>query len=259
MKKRSRRSPTSDFFFGGRLFSTNGIKAVLFDLDGTLRLYTPSGGDVFTKYVRGLGISISSEDVIRASRWEHYYFANSPEIRADQQTFKESRESFWLNFTRRRLIALGLHPSRAIDLSKEVSAYMAEAYKPQVHVADDLRGMLPELQNAGYVLGVVSNREKPYQNELEEMGLDSHFKFSLAGGEVSSYKPEPDIFLRALEMAGTHAHETIYVGDNYFADVVGARRAGLRPVLYDPGSLFPESECPAIKSFDELKAVIKSM
>jgi FMN phosphatase YigB (HAD superfamily) len=60
-------------------------------------------------------------------------------------------------------------------------------------------------------------------------------------------------------MAGTRPDETIYVGDNYYADVVGARRAGLRPVLYDPGSLFPESECPAIKSFDELKAVIKSM
>jgi FMN phosphatase YigB (HAD superfamily) len=43
--------------------------------------------------------------------------------------------------------------------------------------------------------------------------------------------------------------QTLYIGDNYFADVVGARRAGLRPVLYDPKGLFHEPGCPVIASF----------
>jgi putative hydrolase of the HAD superfamily len=53
------------------------------------------------------------------------------------------------------------------------------------------------------------------------------------------------------------AHETIYIGDNYYADVVGARRAGLRPVLYDPQGVFPEADCAIIKSFDELNSILK--
>jgi FMN phosphatase YigB (HAD superfamily) len=51
--------------------------------------------------------------------------------------------------------------------------------------------------------------------------------------------------------------EAIYVGDNYYADVVGARRAGLQPVLYDPIGIFPDPDCATIKSFDELNSIIK--
>jgi FMN phosphatase YigB (HAD superfamily) len=47
------------------------------------------------------------------------------------------------------------------------------------------------------------------------------------------------------------------VGDNYFADIVGSRRAGLHPVLYDPNSIFPDADCTTIKSFDQLKSVIE--
>jgi FMN phosphatase YigB (HAD superfamily) len=60
-----------------------------------------------------------------------------------------------------------------------------------------------------------------------------------------------------LEMAGTSAPETMYIGDNYFADIVGSRRAGLMPVLYDPISLFPDADCAVIKSFAELPELLK--
>jgi FMN phosphatase YigB (HAD superfamily) len=48
----------------------------------------------------------------------------------------------------------------------------------------------------------------------------------------------------------------MYVGDNYYADVVGARAAGLRPILYDPLGIFPEPDCESIRSFDELKSIL---
>ena len=53
------------------------------------------------------------------------------------------------------------------------------------------------------------------------------------------------------------AQETIYIGDNYFADIVGSHRAGLMPVLYDPTSLFPDADCAVIKSFVELGGLLK--
>jgi FMN phosphatase YigB (HAD superfamily) len=81
----------------------------------------------------------------------------------------------------------------------------------------------------------------------------------LAGGEVDIYKPEPGIFEHALKQMKVTASETVYVGDNYYADILGARRAGLQPVLYDPEHIFPEADCVTIRSFDELIPVIQSM
>jgi predicted HAD superfamily phosphohydrolase YqeG len=48
----------------------------------------------------------------------------------------------------------------------------------------------------------------------------------------------------------------MYIGDNYFADIVGSRRAGLLPVLYDPISLFPDADCAIIKSLAEIPSLL---
>ncbi len=136
-------------------------------------------------------------------------------------------------------MALGVDVTEAIDLAPKVSDYMGEFYKPEVYVPEEAFALLTTLKESGYVLGVVSNREEPFLEELKNLKLDSYFHFTLAAGEVKSYKPEPLIFERALEIAGTSAPETMYIGDNYFADIVGSRRAGLMPVLYDPINSLP--------------------
>lgn len=239
------------------MISSNSIKAVLFDLDGTLRHHIPAAGDVFVEFTRSIGLRISEEDRIRSEHWVHHYFAHSLEIQADGKLFKDDQKSFWVNFTKRRLVAMGVSTAQAIDLAPQASAYMEEHYKPTVHIPEDVFPLLQFLKDSGYVLGLVSNRDDPYHDEIKNMKLDSYFKFILAGGEVNAFKPDKLIFDHALKLAGTSASETMYIGDNYFADVVGARRAGLIPVLYDPDSLFPDAGCAIIKSFAELPALLK--
>ncbi|NWF65009.1 MAG: HAD family hydrolase [Chloroflexi bacterium] len=228
------------------------IKAVLFDLDGTLRHHLPKGSEVFVGYLRSLNIPISHEDETRAERWEHFYFAHSLEIQQDREAFKDNSKAFWVNYSKRRLVALGLEREQAARLAPEVSEYMGANYKPEAYVPKEAPLMLAMLKQAGYTLGVLSNRDEPYHEELKNLRLDPFFDFSLAAGEVQSFKPEPRIFQRGLELAGSAAHETIYVGDNYFADIVGSHRAGLAPVLFDPNRLFPDAGCDVIRSFDEL-------
>jgi HAD superfamily hydrolase (TIGR01549 family) len=232
------------------------FKAILFDLDGTLRLNIPNSVDVFADCLKGLGVEASGDDHTRAERWEHFYFANSFEIQADSKTYKDDEKGFWVNFTKRRLIALGLHNGKADELAPHISDCMETNYKPQSQLPDGIHHLLQELQEKDYILGVVSNRGEPFHEELESLGLKHYFGFTLAGGEVNSFKPDPGIFEHALKLAGTSAHETMYIGDNYFADVVGSLRAGLTPVLYDPNLLFPEAECDVIRSFDELHGLI---
>ena len=154
-------------------------------------------------------------------------------------------------------MVLGIDSMEAIELAPKVSDYMGEFYKPEVYVHEEVFTLLTSLKESGYVLGVVSNRDEPFLEELKNLKLDSYFHFTLAAGEVKSYKPDPLIFERALEIAGASAPETMYIGDNYFADVVGSRRAGLTPVLYDPITLFPDADCAVIKSFAELPELLK--
>lgn len=239
------------------MVSNNHIKAVLFDLDGTLRHHRPSGDEVFMQYLENLELRFSDESKTLASRWEHFYFANSPEIQQDKDAFKDDQTAFWVNFSKRRLVALGLHAAQAVELAPQVAAHMEHHYKPEIHVPEDAPSALAVLKEAGYTLGVVSNRDEPYHEELKNLNLDAYFDFSLAAGEIQAFKPDPRIFARGLELAGASAQETMYIGDNYYADIVGSLRAGLVPVLYDPGSLFPEADCAVIRSFDQLHDLLK--
>lgn len=234
------------------------IKAILFDLDGTLRLNFPTGGEVFLKYLETLDMNFSEEDKVRVEHWEYLYFANSPEIQADGIAFEGDFAGFWINFSKRRLMAFGISETRATELAPHVSKYMNENYKPHVKVPDEIPLILSLLQEGGYILGVVSNRETPFHEELQELKLDSYFSFTLAAGEVGSFKPDALIFERALEIAGVSASEAMYIGDNYFADIVGSKNAGLMPVLYDPMGLFPDAECDVIKSYHQLHELLKA-
>ena len=241
------------------MLSPNGIQAIFFDLDGTLRHNIPSGGDVFANYASQLGLRISPEDHLRAMRWEHYYWANSIDLKADREIYPEENHEFWQNYCRRQLIALGASNGQVEELAPKVSQYMDDSYRPQSIVPDDVLQMLPQLQQAGYFMAVISNREKPYQQEIEMLGIASYFVFSMAGGEVNAWKPEPEIFFHACKRMNVTPSQAMYIGDNYFADVVGARRAGLQPVLYDPRGIFPDAGCPVLSSFDQLPSVLENL
>jgi putative hydrolase of the HAD superfamily len=155
------------------------------------------------------------------------------------------------------LLALGTSNTQAEELAPQVTEYMAQAYKPKSIVPEEVFRLLPALKEA-YTLGLISNREKPYDAEIELLGLAPFFDLVLAGGHLRMWKPEPHIFIHACERLHLEPSEAVYVGDNYFADVVGARRAGLRPILYDPRGIFDDPGCSIVRSFDELPALLRA-
>ena len=161
------------------------IKAVLFDLDGTLFHYLPTSGEVFLDYLRSAGFHISEADRVRAEHWVHFYFAHSPEIQDDDRTFGDDQKGFWVNFTRRRLIAFGISPVKAADMAPEVSDHMSEIYKPKIQVPEDAHALLDLLKESGYVLGMVSNRESSFQEEMRKAKVD--WQMVMYGGAVHSF------------------------------------------------------------------------
>jgi HAD superfamily hydrolase (TIGR01549 family) len=236
--------------------SLEGIRAILFDLDGTLRHSRPSYNHAFFDFAAQLGVPDSDARRRTALRWAHYYFAHSPEIADDHQALGHDEDLFLTNYLRRYLIVYGSDPERAGELAPKIYRRMKETLEPKDWIDPDVPDTLERLREAGFTLGVVSNRTRSFHHLLDELGLGAYFEFALAAGEVNSFKPDEVIFQHAVERAGTCPECTMYVGDNYYADIVGAQRAGLQPVLLDPEGLFPDADCPVIRSLSELERVL---
>jgi len=105
----------------------------------------------------------------------------------------------------------------------------------------------------GLRLAVISNSNGSVRSILETLGLAPHLDFILDSFEVGVEKPDPRIFELALARAGVAPAEAIYVGDLYAVDVRGARAAGLRAILLDPGGLWGPRDC--VTAPDPLSAV----
>jgi FMN phosphatase YigB (HAD superfamily) len=112
------------------------------------------------------------------------------------------------------------------------------------HQADgEAAKALQRARDMGLVVGVISNSNGSVQRALDEAGLGAYLEFVIDSSVVGAAKPDPRIFELGLRAARTTPEETVYVGDSYFVDVVGARRAGLGAVLFDPGRAWGERDC----------------
>ena len=233
-------------------------KAVFFDLDGTLRHTVPLGAEVYREKIAEFGMPVSDEAHRESCRWEHYYWANSPELRRDTARFSGGDDSFWENYATVRLGKMGATPEQIKAFRPKIRQYIKEKYHPKDWVPPELHQILPALRADGFKLAVLSNRRTPFEDLLKELSLFSYFDKVMAAGEIGAWKPNPKIFTPLLEKFALKPEETLYIGDNYYADVVGARNAGITPLLYDPRDIFPDADCARITSFEQLGAFLEA-
>ena len=116
-------------------------------------------------------------------------------------------------------------------------------------VYDDVMPMLNYVKAAGIRTGLVSTGSPPAGFRARH-GLFYAFPVLVGSVEEGIEKPSPRLFEIALERAGVEASEAIYVGDDYRADVVGARAAGLTPVLLDRNDRYLATDCAKIHVLD---------
>ncbi len=93
---------------------------------------------------------------------------------------------------------------------------------------------LAALRDRELTVGCISNSDGTVADILAQVGLGEVLDFVVDSGVVGVEKPDPTIFRLALDRAGVTAAEAMHVGDLFAVDVVGARRAGIEPVLLDP-------------------------
>ncbi len=223
------------------------IRAVLFDLDGTLKFSRPSGLEAFLQFSAELGLTLCAKAQRNIERWTHAYWAGKHNGYAKAAP---DPEAFWLDYTRGMLTAAGVEDTFAY--TPAIVRAFNERYHSEPYVPAEAHAVLSALREKGYTLGLVSNRQEDLSPVAAELGLGDYFHFTLSGGQANSWKPDAHIFLLACQMAQAASHECLYVGDNYYADALGAQAAGLVPILLDPHGLFPEAACVRIMCLNDL-------
>ena len=226
---------------------TTHYKAVFFDLDGTLRIPTPSPTEAFIQFARSQKISVDETSARRVKIWAHRYWGQDTFLVEEMRRLGE--DAFWINYSRQLLETVQVQEELQ-ERAVLVREWFGSEYAPVVQVAPGTVELLANLKEAGFILGVISNRTNPFQEVLEELEIAEWFDMTLAAGEIGCWKPDTGIFEHARsQFEDLSAAECIYVGDNYFADAVGASEAGMTPLIFDPDDLYGDRGYPCIREW----------
>ncbi|MBU4240028.1 MAG: HAD-IA family hydrolase, partial [Actinobacteria bacterium] len=97
----------------------------------------------------------------------------------------------------------------------------------------DVEPVFERLKEKGYRLALISNWDSRLAKLCFDMGLDRYLDSVVSSATIGLIKPDPHIFDVALRRMGVDPRRAIHVGDHYYADILGARSAGISPVMID--------------------------
>jgi len=222
------------------------IRAITIDALGTLLELTPPAPRLRAELRERLAVEISEAEAGRAMKAEIAYYRAHLGMGRDAAGLAALR----------RACAEVLREALArpeLDLDALTEALLAAIhFEPFPDAVPALR----ELRAAGVRLVAASNWDVSLHEQLAATGLTPLLDGALSSAEVGAPKPDPEMFARALALAGATAEEAMHVGDDVEADVAGARAAGLTPVLIDrDGSLDAPPGVLRIASLAELPAL----
>ena len=108
-----------------------------------------------------------------------------------------------------------------------------------------------------YAIAVISNADGKIDAVLQRCGIVDCFASITDSGKVGHEKPHPAIFEAALREMKADPAQSLYVGDVYSVDYVGATNAGMQAVLFDVAGAYRDLEFPRVESLAGLEQWLK--
>lgn len=206
-----------------------GIRAVIFDLDGTLLDRHRS----FELFVRDQWRRFA--DALHPVSQDEYAEAL---IELDREGYGP-RGGLFIGTVARFGLATALADTLRTDFRAEFARTCV--------LFPDARDTLSSLRAAGFTLGLITNGSVRMQSKkLEHLSLVPMFDTVLISDAEGVHKPDPEIFRRALERLGVDAGQACYVGNHPVDDMAGAKAAGLKAVWRRDPFLPAPAEADAI-------------
>src|SRR5208283_2390361 len=107
-----------------------------------------------------------------------------------------------------------------------------------------------------HTIGVISNADGRIEDVLRRCGIADCFSSITDSGLVGYEKPHPEIFRQALESLKAKPEESLYVGDVYSVDYLGATGAGMQAVLMDVSGAYAHRGVARVESLGELQSML---
>ncbi|MCK8521648.1 YjjG family noncanonical pyrimidine nucleotidase [Aquimarina sp. D1M17] len=201
------------------------IKHIFFDLDHTLWDFDKNSffafQMVFEKFKVAIGVNqfLESYKPVNMKYWKLY--------REERVTKLELR--------RGRLIeAFGLfeieYPIQVID---EMSEDYISFLPLNNYLIDGAKDLLDYLEPK-YNMHIITNGFREVQeNKLENSGIKNYFLTVTNSEEAGVKKPNPHIFKQALKSSGANVDNSVMIGDNYEADILGAQNLGFKTICFN--------------------------
>lgn len=219
------------------------IKAVTFDVGGTLIEPWPSVGHVYAEVAARHGLKEFSAEQLNTrfkTAWQ------------TRRNFEHSRDEW------SQLVYEVFGISQAEPFSDKFFSELYERFAgPEAwHLFEDVLPALTALSSRGIRLGIVSNWDERLRPLLRKLKLDGYFASVAVSREVGFPKPSRHIFQQAASGLGLLPGEILHIGDSLEMDVAGAKAAGFQALQIHRGA---GSANGTLRSLAELPARIEKL
>jgi putative hydrolase of the HAD superfamily len=155
--------------------------------------------------------------------------------------------NFWFMFFERLLDDLKVRDA-------QVHNALVESIRQSANWCVIRAGTRELLQQLGkrYPLAVISNADGKIEEVLKRCGIADCFATITDSGLVGYEKPHPAIFQAALQAMQAKAEDSLYVGDVYSVDYLGATDVGMQGVLMDVSGAYRGADADRVESLEEL-------
>ncbi|MBO8128643.1 MAG: HAD-IA family hydrolase [Peptococcaceae bacterium] len=210
------------------------LKAVLFDLDGTLLDSIPLIEKTYREVFRQMNLPWNNGAVLKT--------IGIPLWDACQQ----------------------FGGARAEELFNRYIEYQRTIHDQYIKVFPETVETLAAIKKWGLKVGVVtSKRREMTERGMRVTGIDHLVDITVTKDDVQAAKPNPEPLLTALDLLGVKAQEAVYVGDSYY-DIQAGKAAGITTIGVTWGAVRREDMVPfapdyLVDSWAELRQLLAGM
>ncbi|MDF7821916.1 YjjG family noncanonical pyrimidine nucleotidase [Runella sp. MFBS21] len=185
------------------------------------------------------------------------------------KTFIEINTSLWADFDQGRIAHGYIREHRfrlvfealkipQLAFGKDMGEEYLRLLPQKSHLLDGAVALLDYCAERNYQLHIVTNGFDSIQaSKMESAGIQHYFQHVITNEKAGAKKPDAQIFMFALNAAKARQEESLMIGDNWEADVMGAMRFGMDAAYYNPKKLaFETKPTYDIQHLEELKSVL---
>lgn len=164
----------------------------------------------------------------------------------DDKLMNMPHSALWVELYKRWLLRIGVEEDMIKPISDAIRTHPFR-HLFWTRMEEGTSEMLDWFRERGFKLGIISNAEGQIKRLIEHVNMDNKFDCIIDSGVVGYDKPDERIFKHALSKLNANPLNTVHVGDIFDIDVIGAKKAGITPVLVDRNESNVNADCLKIR------------